>query len=199
MKNPIISKSIEIKHKNIHYLEAGQPDAPSVLLLHGASFSAKTWEEIGTIKQLVNQNYRVVAVDLPGYGTSETISDEPVQFLVKLTDNLQLHNTVIVSPSMSGRYSLPFLIQHHQSVRGFVAVAPVGILKMAEQLEGIQIPTLAIWGSNDQIVPPTQADILMQNMPHCQKVILKNAGHACYMKAPHKFNENLIQFLKSLK
>ncbi|MFO7031544.1 alpha/beta hydrolase [Limnospira fusiformis CCALA 023] len=199
MKSPIISQSIQMKNKNIHYLEAGQPDAPSVLLLHGASFRAKTWEEIGTIKQLTNQNYRVVAVDLPGYGTSATISDEPVQFLVKLTDNLQLHNTVIVSPSMSGRYSLPFIIQHHESVRGFVAVAPVGILKMAEKLEGIQIPTLAIWGSNDQIVPPSQADILIQTMPNCQKAILKNAGHACYLKAPNKFHENLIQFLKSLK
>lgn len=199
MKINVISKSIQIKNKNIHYLEGGDSHGSSVLLLHGASFSAKTWEEIGTLKQLINQNHRVIAVDLPGYGTSETISDEPVQFLVKLANSLDLNKTVIVSPSMSGRYSLPFLVQHHQSVRGFVALAPVGILKMAEQLQGIEIPTLAMWGSNDQIIPPTQADILIQAMPNAKKVILKNAGHACYMKAPNKFHEHLIQFLNTLQ
>lgn len=198
MKPNVISKSIKIKTKNIHYLEGGDRDAPAVLLLHGASFSAKTWQEIGTLKQLIAQNYRVVAVDLPGYGTSEQISGTPVQFLLKLVEALQLQGAAIVSPSMSGRYSLPFIVEHAEFLRGFVAVAPVGILKVSEQLRGNEIRTLAIWGGNDTIVPPSQADILTEILPNSKKVILKNSGHACYMKATHKFHEHLLQFLDNL-
>ncbi|MGC9525334.1 MAG: alpha/beta fold hydrolase [Limnospira sp.] len=198
MKPNVISRSIAVKNKRIHYLEGGDRDAPPVLLLHGASFSAKTWQEIGTFKQLVAQNYRVVAVDLPGYGTSEEIACTPVQFLLKLVEGLRLQGAAIVSPSMSGRYSLPFIVEHAKFLRGFVAVAPVGILKMSQQLQGNDIPTLAIWGSNDTIVPPSQADILTEVLPNSKKVILKNSGHACYMKATHKFHENLIRFLDNL-
>lgn len=77
MARDINSKFVKIQDVNIHYLEAGETNANSVLFLHGASFSAQTWKEIGTLKLLVEEGFRAVAIDLPGYGNSERFSGSP--------------------------------------------------------------------------------------------------------------------------
>ncbi|MGK7878057.1 MAG: alpha/beta fold hydrolase [Xenococcaceae cyanobacterium] len=196
MNTTINSNYVTIQGANIHYLEAGEATAPPVLFLHGASFSAQTWQEIGSLKLLAEKGYRAVAVDLPGYGSSQRISDPPQEFMGLLIEGLNLNLPIVVSPSMSGGYSLPFIANHSERLRGFVPVAPVGISRFGEQLKGIELPTLAVWGSNDRIVPVKQADFLVKMMPNAQKVILANAGHACYMRATDEFHEHLIKFVE---
>lgn len=39
--------------------------ARNVLLLHGAKYSAQTWEDLGTLAVLADAGFRVAAVDLP--------------------------------------------------------------------------------------------------------------------------------------
>jgi pimeloyl-ACP methyl ester carboxylesterase len=188
------SQYIKIQGANIHYLEAGELTAPSVLFLHGASFIARTWQEIGTLELLAEKGYRSVAVDLPGYGNSQSLSGWREEFLLELLEKLNLNRPIVVSPSMSGAYSFPFLVNYPEKLRGFVPVAPVGILNYRDRLKGIEVLTLAIWGSNDRTIPVTQADLLVKLMPNVQKVILENAGHACYMRATNEFHKSLIKF-----
>lgn len=194
----IDSHYISIRGAKIHYLEAGTSTAKPILFLHGASFSAQTWREIGTLQLMAEQGYHVLAIDLPGSGNSQSPSVPREAFLQLLLKELNLQQPVVVSPSMSGGYSLPLVASHPDTIKGFVAVAPVGIAKYRQQLKGIQIPTLAIWGSNDRIVPVSDSDLLVQLMPNTQKVILNNAGHACYMRATDEFHDYLIQFLNNI-
>lgn len=56
---------------NIFYREAGQPDAPSVLLLHG--FPTSSHQYRGLIDRL-SDKYHVIAPDLPGFGFSDAPS-----------------------------------------------------------------------------------------------------------------------------
>lgn len=193
----IESNYIKIQGANIHYLATKNQSEIKILLLHGASFSSQTWQEIGTLQLLGEKGYSAVAVDLPGYGSSQKISGSPEQFLLELIDKLNLNCPIVVSPSMSGNYSLSFLVKYPERARGFVAVAPVGISRFSQKLQGIEVPTLAIWGSNDRIVPLAQAELLVQLIPKARKVILKDAGHACYMKATKKFNQQLLYFVVS--
>jgi abhydrolase domain-containing protein 14 len=195
MEAMVVSKFVTIQTARIHYLEAGLPDSPGVLFLHGASFSAQTWQELDTLTFLAQQSYRAVAVDLPGFGQSEQLSAQPEDFLIALMGQLDLIRPILVSPSMSGRYSLPLVAHHPERLAGFVPVAPVGIPSFEGQLKGNPLPTLAIWGSNDQIVPVEQADRLCRLMPKAQKVILAEAGHACYMRATVEFHQHLLQFV----
>jgi pimeloyl-ACP methyl ester carboxylesterase len=95
---------------------------------------------------------------------------------------------------MSGSYSLPFLVERAQSLSGFVAIAPVAIIQYAHQLQNIDLPTLLIWGSNDNIVPLPQADLLATALTNSRKITLENAGHACYMKATPQFHQHLLEF-----
>src|SRR5687767_12705305 len=100
----------------------------SVLLLHGMSFTSKTWLELNTINILSALGYRVVAIDLPGFGNSskEAHNLNRSSFLYNLIERLNLNRAVIVSPSFSGYYSLPFLLTYWNVLSGYVTVAPVG-------------------------------------------------------------------------
>ena len=53
---------------NVFYREAGAPDAPVVLLLHGFPTSSFQYREL--IPRLADR-YRVIAPDLPGFGFTE--------------------------------------------------------------------------------------------------------------------------------
>ena len=196
MSEEIQSKTIEVQETTIHFLEGGEVDqAKSVLLLHGASFKAQTWLDLGTMSLLTAQGYRTVAVDLPGFGQSESLGGNGEHFLADLLTALALNKPVIVSPSMSGRYSLPFVADHADRLSGLVALAPVGITVYQNQLKGNELPVLAIWGSNDRIVPVNQADLLAEAMPNTRIVILTDAGHAAYMRATNEFHQHLVDFL----
>ncbi|MFM6189655.1 alpha/beta fold hydrolase [Planktothrix sp.] len=72
---------IDIKATKTHFLEVGNPQDPSVLFLHGSSFKAETWQEIGTLEFIFQNQYHGIAVDLPGYGKSASFSGNRVEFL----------------------------------------------------------------------------------------------------------------------
>jgi abhydrolase domain-containing protein 14 len=195
-ESAITSQYVTVQQIRIHYLEAGGSGRPAVLFLHGASFSARTWQSLGTLSLLAGQGYRAVAVDLPGFGQSEPGNpDQPGVFLVQLMEQLTVDRPVLVSPSMSGSYSLPLVARYPEKLRGFVAVAPVGISQYEPELPGNQLPALAVWGSDDQIVPLEQAERLVRWMPNARLVVLENAGHACYLQATAEFHRHLTQFV----
>ena len=97
---------------------------------------------------------------------------------------------------MSGRYSLPLVTGHRDLVRGFIAVAPVGIPEAREGLEGSDLPTLLLWGSEDRTVPLSHAKLLESWLPRTTKVVFPGASHPCYLDVPEEFHEALVGFLK---
>jgi len=119
------------KGSEIFYLEANPLNANkqiAVLLLHGMSFSSKTWHELGTIQILAALNYRTVAIDLPGFGQSSKGSEtsDGSKFLHTLIKKLDLIKPVIISPSYSGHFSLPYLLEYWNEMAGYVPISPVG-------------------------------------------------------------------------
>jgi len=192
----VASRELRLNGAKIHYLEAGE--GPTVLLLHGQRFSAETWRELGTLELLARQGYRAVALDLPGFGGSEPSEEPPEQFLASVLPLLADSPAVVVSPSMSGRFSFPLLVRRPGFVAGFVAVAPVGVQENLASVHGMDLPALLIWGENDKVVPLRDARALGEALPNSRQVILKGAGHPSYLDATAEFHRELLLFLRAL-
>ncbi|WP_197683962.1 alpha/beta fold hydrolase [Allokutzneria albata] len=60
---------VEVDGVRVHYREAGSPEAPTVLLLHG--FPSASHQFRGLMEQLADR-FHVVAPDYPGFGHSDT-------------------------------------------------------------------------------------------------------------------------------
>ncbi|XP_073420619.1 protein ABHD14A-like [Dendrobates tinctorius] len=184
-------------------LEGAAPERFPVLLLHGRSFTSKTWEELGTLQILSEHGYRATAIDLPGYG--ESLQAQPVssergrtEYLLRVMDALGTRQPVVISPSMSGLFSLPLLLQHPDRIRGFVPVAPVGTKSFKpQQFQTIQVPTLIVYGTEDTNLGSQSLESL-QRLPNHTLSPIKGAGHACYMDRPEEFHTALLMFLSKL-
>jgi abhydrolase domain-containing protein 14 len=189
------SRWIEIEGGRVHYLIEGAEQGLAVVLLHGASFSAETWKNIGTLEALSDAGYLAYAVDLPGFGKSSPSSGSPRTWLRVLLDLLKIEKPVVISPSMSGRFSLPLVTEEPDRVAGFVAVAPVSISSYRNELGRITAPVLAVWGENDAIVSIKEADLLVGSVRKGHKVVIAGGTHAPYMSDPAAFHRALLEFL----
>lgn len=64
----------------------------------------------------------------------------PGTFLKAVSEALCLGPAVVISPSLSGMYSLPFLLQHNHLLKAYVPVAPICTEKFtAEQYAQIKV------------------------------------------------------------
>jgi pimeloyl-ACP methyl ester carboxylesterase len=93
---------------DIAFTEAGNPDHPDLLLLHGVNASASSHEFRHVFDQLADQ-YHVIAPDLPGFGRSDRpplMYSGPLYttFVEDFTEDMTDEATVVAS-SLSGAYT----------------------------------------------------------------------------------------------
>ncbi|RUS75472.1 hypothetical protein EGW08_016770 [Elysia chlorotica] len=182
--------------------QGGACGRASVLFLHSGRFTSQHWLDLGTLDQVVSAGYRAVAIDLPGKGQTPQSIDRTLNadFLDALVQAKGLSNLVIVSPSSSGRYSLPYLFRDAQSstgrALGFVPIAPGGSKDFRDKYSESKLQTLIVYGTDDPEGPTILEDLKL--LPKSEIFPLVGAGHACYMDQPAVFHEALLGFLGKL-
>ncbi|XP_047440184.1 protein ABHD14B [Mugil cephalus] len=177
----------------------------SVLLLHGIRFTSENWLNIGTLETLATAGCRAVAIDLPGLGRSASAQGPaalgelaPAGFLKEVCEQLSLSPVVVISPSLSGMYSLPFLLQHQALIKAYVPVAPICTEKFtAEQYGSVKVPALIVYGDQDTQMGEASLRNL-SNLPAHSVVVMKGAGHPCYLDDPDTWHKALTDFLDTL-
>lgn len=198
-KVSIRQKVVQVGAAQVHYLEGGPALGTTILLLHGGRFSAETWRDLGTLEKLARAGHRFLAIDIPGgVGKSPAVELSTDEFLGQLMDALGLREPVLVSPSMSGRFSLPLLTRHPERFSAWVPIAPAGLDSHRDRLSQLDIPTLIVWGSEDRTFPVAEARELAARLPRSQTMILEGAGHPCYLDRPDEFHARLLRFLAAL-
>ncbi|GCB78015.1 putative protein-lysine deacylase ABHD14B [Scyliorhinus torazame] len=182
-----------------------EPPRLSVLLLHGLLYTSENWLKLGTLQKLAEAGYEAVAIDLPGLGRSKESSAPasvgdlaPATLLLDVLKGLKLGPVVIISPSLSGMYSLPFLFGHNDLVKGFIPVAPICTEKFsAEQYITVQTPTLIIYGEEDKPMGEASFNNL-KNLGNHKVHKMKGAPHACYLHDPEEWHQTVLEFLHNL-
>jgi len=66
---------------------------------------------------------------------------------------------------------------------------------LADKLENIKVPTLLVWGRQDEITPAFVAEKFSELLPNSTLVFLDNCGHAAMMEQPEAFNEAFGSFM----
>lgn len=113
----------------VAYIDTGRGE-PTLLLVHGLASNAGFWRYV--IPDLAEAGYRVVAVDLPGFGKSDkgaypyTMRFQ-ADVLARLVRVLDLGPVVVVGHSMGGQIALTLALEHPELVDRLVLAAPAGI------------------------------------------------------------------------
>lgn len=177
-------------------LKAGSAKGKDILLLHGMSFQAQTWADLGTLELLGMAGCDVTAVDMPGFGLSKKCGTGPDSVLLKLFEAESLKKPVMVGPSMGGRICINFTLEYQEMVGGLVLVGSVGVDENRERIKTIRVPTLIVWGEKDHIAPISNAEFLNREITGSKLLVIPGAKHPAYLDNPEMFHDALLEFLR---
>jgi pimeloyl-ACP methyl ester carboxylesterase len=124
---PLPYHTVEVDGMTLAYVDSGG-DKPVLLLVHGLSSYLSFWDaQISAF----SDEYRVIALDLPGYGASDR-PDAPytppwfAEVLVQFMDALGVDQVHLAGHSMGGQTGLFLAMAHPERLRSLVLVAPAG-------------------------------------------------------------------------
>jgi len=123
------SRFLDVDGIRVHYQEAGDANAPALILIHGFASSTLVWSKV--FLHLTKSGYRVIAVDLLGYGYSAkpkngeyTIAGQ-AKLLMRLLDHLHIKNAVFVGSSYGGAVAATCALDYPDRVEKLVLVGTV--------------------------------------------------------------------------
>src|SRR3954471_19544681 len=64
-----------------------------------------------------------------------------------------------------------------------------------DRLPEIGCPALIVWGTEDMLVPSSDADEFERLIPQSRKVIFRDTGHMAMLERPQTFNDCMMEFL----
>ena len=127
--NPEYSWFTHVDGVRIHYQEAGDEDAPAMILIHGFISSNLIWSN--TLLPLANAGFRVIAPDLAGYGYSDKPKDASYTIdaqahaVKRLMDRLGIESATIVGASYGGAVAAMLALDYPERVDRLILVGAV--------------------------------------------------------------------------
>ncbi len=118
-------RTVTLHGRRFHYLEWGQAAAPPVVLLHGITGHARTWDDEC---RLLAGRYHALALDQRGHGDTDPAPDADYSDdallgdLVAFADALGLRRLSLVALSLGGRVAINFAGRHPDRVERMVIV-----------------------------------------------------------------------------
>jgi len=118
-------RKIQVDGLSIFYREAGHPDAPVLLLLHGFPSSSRMYEPL---LARLSAHYRLVAPDYPGFGHSDAPSakefsytfDHIAEIVQHFTEALHLDRYALYVQDYGGPVGFRLAIAHSERLEAFI-------------------------------------------------------------------------------
>lgn len=121
-------KRVEIDGRSVRYASAGTGEP--IVLLHGWGGRIESW---GVIPSVLSQRFRVVAIDLPGFGESP-LGEQPwtaidyADCVAAFLRQLDLAPATLVGHSHGGRVAIALAARQPELIRKLVLVDSAGIV-----------------------------------------------------------------------
>jgi pimeloyl-ACP methyl ester carboxylesterase len=127
---PPEGRFVDVGGGRLHIVELGRPDAPPVLLLHGASGN------LGDLKLALGDRlaarYRVILVDRPGHGWSDRPDGRgdasparQAPLIHQALTRIGVSRSIVLGHSWSGALATAYALAYPEAVSGLVLLAPV--------------------------------------------------------------------------
>ena len=100
-------------------------------------------------------------------------------------------------PSLDDARLPPAVLANFGNVQHYTARHPQGDPRLPRRVERVAVPTLFVWGGDDQIVSPDYGRAYAAHFPKVEFVLLPGVGHAPLMEAPERTLDLVADFLRS--
>ncbi|MGD1993801.1 MAG: alpha/beta fold hydrolase [Anaerolineae bacterium] len=98
---------------------------------------------------------------------------------------------------------LAYRVEHPIDPDAYQSQLAIGLALASEEaafeqrLHQVELPTLILFGEDDKVVPPGNAELLARELPNSTVKILPDAGHFFPFDAPQRAVEAVVEFLKA--
>src|SRR5208283_2523108 len=121
----VFYRTVKVDGLSIFYREAGRPDAPTLLLLHGFPSSSRMYEPL---LDRLSAHYHLVAPDYPGFGHSDAPGakefsytfDHVALVMQHFTEALGLNRYSLYMQDYGGPVGFRLAIAHPERVQAFI-------------------------------------------------------------------------------
>ena len=114
---------------HVHYRTSGDPQSPTVVLLHGYGDSFTSWDGWTPV---LEAGFRVISIDLPGHGLTRApdgyvlSSDGHVAVVEGVAQKLGLEHFALAGNSMGGGVAWNYAVHHGERLTALVLVDAAG-------------------------------------------------------------------------
>jgi 2-hydroxy-6-oxonona-2,4-dienedioate hydrolase len=119
------SRWAQTKKWKIHYNEAGA--GHPLILLHGSGAGATGWSNFSPNIGPLSAKYRVLAVDMPGWGQSDAVTADErdhAEATIQLMDELGIEKAALVGNSMGGMTAIRVASKYPDRVSHLITMGP---------------------------------------------------------------------------
>lgn len=175
------SRFVSVDGIRIHYQEFGEPTAPPMVLIHGYTASLFVWKTGAPL--LAEVGFRVIAVDLVGFGYSEkprgfeySIQSQ-ARMVTRFMERLGIGEATVVGSSYGGAVAATIALDHSERVEKLVLVDAV----INDDLKSHPVLRLAALPGLGELITPFVSD---------SRMVLRHRMHGTLAKANHHLITN---------
>ena len=181
-------RSAPIPPGDVRLLDAGDPGAPPVLLLHGRGASGAMWEPFVPGLAL---DLRVLVPTL-----ADPSEVEPVRGLL---DRLGRPAPAVVAHGEGAAAGLLLGAEGRARVLVLLSAPVMGpeLRAARDAVARRELPTLLVWGEEDDVVPVEAAEGLQDAIPTAALAVLPGCGHRVTEEAAPTVATLIAEFLRS--
>ncbi|CDM40939.1 alpha/beta hydrolase fold protein [Ectopseudomonas oleovorans] len=182
-------EQLSVHNLNIHYYRGGPASGETLVLLHGFAADKDNWLRFS---RPLTQDYRVIALDLPGFGDSDLPPGSydvgtQAERLADILDELGVQQAHVLGNSMGGQIAALFAARYPERVRSLALFANAGI----ESPHKSELYQLLTSGSPNPLVvkQPQDFDKLLRFVfvepPYLPESLKRYLGERAMAKATH--------------